>query len=155
MYYINNVLYIYIYISYICIYIYIYHMYIYRIYIYISCLYIYICMHAIYIYIYIDVKYPLQINDIKPSHQRSRQRSLQRHQGLRPVGGASADCAEDGPVEGARHPWVARKDFSREIDIRNVLGTCFEHGILGDFLKMGFLGTMMLLHSFLGDFRGI
>lgn len=107
----------------------------------------FIYMYACYIYIHIDVKYPLQINDIKPSHQRSRQRSLQRHQGLRPVGGASADCAEDGPVEGARHPWVARKDFSREIDIRNVLGTCFEHGILGDFLKMRFLGTMMLLHS--------
>ena len=114
----------------------------------------FIYMYACYIYIHIDVKYPLQINDIKPSHQRSRQRSLQRHQGLRPVGGASADCAEDGPVEGARHPWVARKDFSREIDIRNVLGTCFEHGILGDFLKMGFLGTMMLLHSCLGILEG-
>ena len=88
-------------------------------------------MYACYaIYIDIDVKYPLQINDIQPSHQRSRQRSLQRHQGLWPVGGASADCAEDGPVEGARHPWSLGRFFSRGID---VLGTCLERA-----LNMGF-----------------
>ena len=86
-------------------------------------------MYACYIYRY---RCQVSIADKRYTTQPSEVTSaiLQRHQGLRPVGGASADCAEDGPVEGARHPWSLGRFFSRGID---VLGTCLERA-----LNMGF-----------------
>jgi hypothetical protein len=112
--------YIYIYHTYVYIYIiYIYRIYIdiIYIYIYISCLYIY--MYACYIYIDIDVKYPLQINDIQPSHQRSRQRSFSviKACGLSVARLQTALRMDPLKAHGTRGAWG---DFSREAS------TCLE-----------------------------
>ena len=153
MYYINNVLYIHIYIYIIHMYIYIYHIYIYIAYIYRYNIYIY--MYACYIYRY---RCQVSIADKRYTTQPSEVTSAIPSASSRPAACRWRVCrlrwgwtrwrrtapVEPGEIFLARH----RRAW-------NVLGTCFEHGILGDFLKMGFLGTMMLLHSFLGDFRGI
>jgi hypothetical protein len=80
-------------------------------------LYIYICMLAI--YIDIDVKYPLKINDIQPSHQRSRQRSFSviKACGLSVARLQTALRMDPLKAHGTRGAWG---DFSREAS------TCLE-----------------------------